>query len=140
MGNPSTYWASDDGDDSPMLDTYPRTWDTGSWRTNRNTTTVATGLIGWFCTVAGHPGTWIPIYGFAGATGGLPRVATIALLAAIDCSTYSSTQAHVAEVLSVGDMFLHHPTGGLGTWSAATTYAIGDIVFRTSLSYIAIAA
>ena len=140
MGNPSSYWASDDGDDTPMLDTYPRTWDAGSWRTNRNATTVATGLIGWFCTVAGHPGTWIPIYAFAGATGGLPRVANIAALAALDCSAYSATQAHLAEVLTVGDFFKHSPTGARGTWSAATAYVVGDVVWDGTHSYVAIAA
>lgn len=78
---------------------------------------------------------------FAASTA-IPRVATIALLAAIGTAGYSATQSHFAEVLSVGDVFKHSPSGGRGTYSGATAYVIGDFVFypTTGKGYRAIAA
>lgn len=81
-------------------------------------------------------GRWLAI----GVDGGLLRQPNIAGLAAIDCTGFTASQAHICEVLTVGDFFKHSPTGSLGRWSNATAYAVGDIVFRTSLSYVCIQA
>src|SRR6476619_1644727 len=62
----STSFKNDYGTDSPVNDTVKQTWPSGAWRTNQDAVTWALCLIGWACTVAGHPGTWIPIYGSAG--------------------------------------------------------------------------
>lgn len=46
-------------DDDPTL---LQTFDAGAFRVNANPVTMATGLLGWFCTVSGHPGTWIELW------------------------------------------------------------------------------
>ncbi|MCM3878490.1 MAG: hypothetical protein ND807_00130, partial [Vicinamibacterales bacterium] len=43
-----------------------QTWTAGDYRRNDDEVTLATGLGGWFCSVSGHPGTWIALYVGAG--------------------------------------------------------------------------
>lgn len=130
----------DYGTDSPEADAQPQTYDDGNLR---ECTAPGSPIIRWRKTGAGansdHPGAWEPLYGGIGGHG-LERRASIAQLAAIDCSGYTSTQTHLCEVTSVGDFFKHSPTGGLGTWSSATAYAVGDIVFSAGKSWVSIQA
>lgn len=81
------------------------------------------------------------LQGIAGSTtiaDNLPRVANIAALAAINTAGYTTTTAHVAEVLSVGDFFKWQPTGGLGTWSNVVAYLVGDVVFFSGKAWVSI--
>lgn len=62
----ATSWDLKYGTDTPVNDVYLVPYAAGALRLNNNPTTLALGLIGWACTVGGHPGTWIPLYVIAG--------------------------------------------------------------------------
>ena len=59
------------GSNSPALDTVPLTWMANDVRMCTDPAGVLfpanTGIIEWVCTVAGTPGTWVPVYGVGGA-------------------------------------------------------------------------
>lgn len=74
------------GTQSPMVDAIPLTWSVGDRRyalTNDRT------LIGWVCTVAGTPGTWVTITGPGSVTGA--RVPILSVPFVIDGSLQLNT-------------------------------------------------
>lgn len=54
------------GSQTPMVDAVPLAWSVGD---RRYALTNDPHLIGWVCTVAGTPGTWVPITGPGSVTG-----------------------------------------------------------------------
>lgn len=97
----ATTWEMDYGTDTPVNDAYLLSWPAGAIRLNNNPTTLATGLIGWACTVAGHPGTWIPLYVIAGG------------------SFVPAPDSYTVAVVDY-DAIIANGTGGFGTASDAT--------------------
>lgn len=70
----------------------------------------------------------------------IPRVANIAAMAALSTAGFDATKSHLVEVITVGDFFRGFPTGGSGTWNSGTAYAVGQIVFYSTSSYVSIQA
>jgi hypothetical protein len=63
-------------DDPALLQTY----DAGAFRINADPATMAAGLLGWFCTIGGHPGTWIELYAGVSSTPASPGSFWVAVI------------------------------------------------------------
>lgn len=75
-----------------------------------------------------------------GAGNAIPRVANIAAMVALPTAAFSASEAHLCEVITVGDLWRFDPTVVIAAWSGATTYDLNALVVDGGVTFISIQA